>query len=458
MPLPNEHSARLEDPGKYIRFRRENDKFGAGIHAIWGITSTQKVELQAIRLDVKKFTEAEAKKWLSDHDYKLELFEPATGEEKLSLRTEDIDSVEIFAVGTWNKRHFSEHDLDEMVRAFMETKSALKPYVKLGHGEDQGVLRNSELPAAGWIENLHRVGKKLIADLKRVPSKIAALIRSGGFRTRSAEIYKDFEHGGNCYPWALKALALLGADTPAVDNLDDIVALYEEFQPALEFEAGAKAEIYNFGHEGGVTSMTQDEIKDLCDKLSPEETKEIFSLLKVKLGSEEDKHKLAEVEVQLVKLISETKTLNLSLDEAGKKIEGETKKAKEAEEKLLKFERERKEEQLRARVKDLISKKKIAPAQEELAFNILMGAEKFKVGDKEYDKVSAVLEFIEQGSGVTLLTDGETGAGDATRDVSSSGERGVELDKEIKRYAQEHKVTYKEAFISVSRAKAEKAK
>jgi len=38
MPYPNEHAARLIDPDKFDAdsFRRENDKFGAGIHAIFG--------------------------------------------------------------------------------------------------------------------------------------------------------------------------------------------------------------------------------------------------------------------------------------------------------------------------------------------------------------------------------------------------------------------------------------
>lgn len=81
-PYPNEHSARLEDPNKYVRFRRQNNKFGDGIHAIWGITEDGKAELQAIRFDKDKFTVAEAKKWLKDHDYKPILFEPAAEEEK----------------------------------------------------------------------------------------------------------------------------------------------------------------------------------------------------------------------------------------------------------------------------------------------------------------------------------------------------------------------------------------
>lgn len=80
MPYPNEHSARLKTPGAYKRFRRENDKFGKGIHAIWGVRKdNNKVELQAIRFDKTKFSATQARKWMKDHDYSPISFEPATG-------------------------------------------------------------------------------------------------------------------------------------------------------------------------------------------------------------------------------------------------------------------------------------------------------------------------------------------------------------------------------------------
>jgi len=79
MPYPNEHAARLKEPSRYVRFRRENDKFGPGIHAIWGITSDGTVELQAIRFDADKFTAAQARAWLKEHGHKPILFEPASG-------------------------------------------------------------------------------------------------------------------------------------------------------------------------------------------------------------------------------------------------------------------------------------------------------------------------------------------------------------------------------------------
>jgi len=75
-PFPNEHACRVNDPGKYTSFARDNNKFGPGIHAIWGIKEG-KSELQSVRFDKSKYSAAEAKKWCIDHNYKCKPFEPA---------------------------------------------------------------------------------------------------------------------------------------------------------------------------------------------------------------------------------------------------------------------------------------------------------------------------------------------------------------------------------------------
>lgn len=77
-PQPNEHAARLNDPGRYEQIRRQNDKLGPGIDVIWGITKDGKTEMQAIRFDKAKFTADEARKWLEDHDMKTIEFEKAS--------------------------------------------------------------------------------------------------------------------------------------------------------------------------------------------------------------------------------------------------------------------------------------------------------------------------------------------------------------------------------------------
>jgi len=102
-PYPNEHAARLKDPGQYDRIRRVNDEFGAGIDAVYGVKD-ETAELQAIRFDADRFTPAEAREWLSDHDYDPIEFEEATGE-RAEVQIEERAEADALKVGdfvSWN--------------------------------------------------------------------------------------------------------------------------------------------------------------------------------------------------------------------------------------------------------------------------------------------------------------------------------------------------------------------
>lgn len=74
-PFPNEHSCRLESPGKYIRFRRRNNAAevdGKPIDFIFGIKKDETVELQAMRYDEKKWKKKDARAHCKLKDGKFE--------------------------------------------------------------------------------------------------------------------------------------------------------------------------------------------------------------------------------------------------------------------------------------------------------------------------------------------------------------------------------------------------
>ena len=50
--------------------RRQNDKFGNGIHAIWCITRGGQTVIQSIRFSKGKFTPTQARAWLKSHGFK----------------------------------------------------------------------------------------------------------------------------------------------------------------------------------------------------------------------------------------------------------------------------------------------------------------------------------------------------------------------------------------------------
>lgn len=124
----------------------------------------------------------------------------------------DIRNVEIFATGEHNGDPYTEEDLDAMVEAFDDVGFA--PPLKQGHGEGQR--------AYGWVQNLRRAGKKLLADLVDIPEAVYREIKEKGWGPVSAEIYWDFERGGKVWPRVLKAVALLGGDIPAVAGLKPV--------------------------------------------------------------------------------------------------------------------------------------------------------------------------------------------------------------------------------------------
>ena len=149
----------------------------------------------------------------------------------MALHTKDIKNVQIAFVGkTYNAQSgpikFTREDFDDMVDAAETLVGKVDFPVKLGHNDEQQLLQEDGLPAAGWIENVRRLGNVLVADLMKVPSKIADIMEAGGLRKRSLEAHRNLELAGQRFKFVLTGLALLGEELPAVDSLDDIVALY----------------------------------------------------------------------------------------------------------------------------------------------------------------------------------------------------------------------------------------
>jgi len=83
-PYPNEHAARISDPAKYDEFAREADAGGPGIDFIYGIMDGES-ELQAVRFDADRYSAAEARAWLEEHEFEPIEFEEATGEREAGM-------------------------------------------------------------------------------------------------------------------------------------------------------------------------------------------------------------------------------------------------------------------------------------------------------------------------------------------------------------------------------------
>jgi len=123
----------------------------------------------------------------------------------------DLGGVEIFRVGTWNGEKYTRDDLDDIVANF--AKIGFRPPVKLGHQAASGA------PASGWVKSIRRSGEKLVADLMDLPKGIFNAIKARSFDAVSSEIFWNIKRDGKSFRRVLKAVALLGAETPAVSGL-----------------------------------------------------------------------------------------------------------------------------------------------------------------------------------------------------------------------------------------------
>jgi len=225
------------------------------------------------------------------------------------LETVDIENVEILAVGKWNgvpsTKEYTKKDLDELVRSFKALSSDEKlnyePPLKLGHDEHQKLLQKDGYPAAGWVKAIKRIGNKLVASFGEVPKKIGDIIKAGGYKKVSSEIYHDYAMGDYKFPLVLKAVALLGGDIPAVKTIADIQAQYSQ-------EDGVDVVIYEFGEQ----SVSLEEIlSDIDNWLEKAEV-----AIHGKVGSPAIRTYLKEVKLKLRNLIGkETKLAEeLNLD------------------------------------------------------------------------------------------------------------------------------------------------
>lgn len=149
------------------------------------------------------------------------------------LQTEDIEGVEILSVGgpihgkgsPPEGDFYTEDDLRAMADADTELGDELKPPARINKFDDHSLQ-----PAVGWIENVRTSddGTKLLADVRKVPAKLAKVIRAGGYRTRSVELSKiTSQKTGKTFEWVVTGLTWLGGKLPAVRTLDDVVALYD---------------------------------------------------------------------------------------------------------------------------------------------------------------------------------------------------------------------------------------
>lgn len=333
------------------------------------------------------------------------------------MKTYAAFDAEIFSVGTWNGDKFTGEDLDQMVNNFALLKNDIKPPVKLGHTSKLNKEVDEGQPAFGWVQGLKRVGDKLIASFKDVPEILMDAIKKGLYKRVSAEIYYNVKHGGKNIGKVLSGVALLGSAIPAVKNLKDLTAYLSE-TPDLSIEFDGEG-VYVF------TEVSAEITEKGSDNMSTE----------IKLAELEKK--FSELEAQTA---SREKELSTELEAKDKQLK-EFQEARDKEVKELAEEKQKTSlEEVKAFCEAAVKEGKMTPASAEVITKAIEEKRhEFSEKNEAVFTWGVVKEFAEA-IGKTMKFD-EKG----TTEGGEPETAGETLVSEIRKYADEHKLTYGEA-------------
>jgi len=303
---------------------------------------------QAYRFPKDKFTVAQAKAWLKEHDITYILFEPATEGAGLEKRTFSTDK-DILSVGTWNsmqgKVTFTKEDLQEiadnldtLITEDPEYKNGVPLKINLFKNTNPENTRHGGQPSFGWIKKLKVKGEKLFAKITDIPRLIKEMIENKQYREVSAEVGFNRLVGNERLRKFLKGVALLGVELPAVENLDE----FEQF--------------YRLNADESESSMSLTVETNSQNNPEPEEEEDMDA---------------KELEAKNKKLEEENAQLKKDNEDAKAKETKATKEKAEADEKLSKSETAKRSEEIKTFVKEKIKEGKILPANEESSISIL---------------------------------------------------------------------------------------
>lgn len=175
---------------------------------------------------------------------------------------------EIAAVGIWpasSTLKLTVEDLDGIVAAFNALGLSGRVPLKFGHNDEQPITDGQ--PAIGWVERVYRKGDRLLSDWVDVPEVVARAIQKKLYKFVSVELLKNVRAGNRVIPWVLDAVALLGADQPAIGNLAELSALTAS-RRRLRTVGGTRVTFKRaFTNLGGKTTMADENNLDTAEVL-----------------------------------------------------------------------------------------------------------------------------------------------------------------------------------------------
>jgi len=318
-----------------------------------------------------------------------------------NMATEPVYELtkDIFAVGKWNGMEFKDEDLNAIAAAFNTLKEVHNVPLKMGHNEEQPLTDGQ--PRLGRVAEVWKEGGKLMAKFIDMPRVVYEAIKQKLYNNVSIELDIGVEHQDNYYPYVLSGVALLGADIPAVNTLDDLQAFMGRSLNA--------ANRISFAVESG-------NLQEVNDMAEVEKLKAEIESLQAANKAKDEK----------IATFSKTQT---DLETRLQKMEAEQAQRDE-EEKKASFAREK--EDMTKKLDDLVKAKVILPAQRD----------SFMAGFKEDEQTIKDLKFT-----VDVLAKGAP-AKDETEQgrKDNSNDTGLAPDELVAKRANEFMRTQKVSF------------
>jgi len=304
--------------------------------------------------------------------------------------------AEILRIGTWNGIKITPEHIASAVRNF----SSPVP-LKFGHNKKQKITDG--LPALGWVTKVWESNGVLMAQLSDVPSIVFNAIKAKLYRSVSIEGSISKSKG-----LALKALALIGAELPAVETLQDLQTFL------------AKSNIDNskaWSKELVIFSIQSINLGE--DRMTLEELTTQLAELKVKFSAQEQASK--------VKADADAGTIKTLQDKINSSAKEKT---------ALEF--TRKKEEVTADLESLTKSQVITPAQRD----------KFiaEFTPETSDRVMFALDVIKDGVSKELLPKGSTARSKSKQDCEEDTlAPDASVHAKAVAFAAENKSTYSEA-------------
>lgn len=278
----------------------------------------------------------------------------------------NIQDVEIFATGKHRGSEvvdITENDLQEMVKSFNELSGTggFQPVLKLGHDDVQKFFgARKGAPNLGFVEKLRIEGSKILADFTNIPDALFDLIKQRRFNSVSIEMFPKTEFNGKQFKNVLTAVALLGAELPAVKGLKDLAATLFTEEAEKDFP-GEKIELKEQD-----MPFSQEQVDTLVDAAVAKATKEAKAEFTVQLDA-----------------------VTVERDDALKARDT-------AQESLRTFEADIEKQSATAMVDKAIEEGKLLPAQKDAALAFAMNVSgTIKMGDKETSASKLFTDFID---------------------------------------------------------------